>query len=43
MDKKLLMKSLKSIPLVKRKDVIMQITKNLLMKYPGGGSNGLQQ
>jgi predicted HTH transcriptional regulator len=38
MDKKLLMKSLKSIPLVKRKDVIMQITKNLLMKYPG--SNG---
>ena len=38
MDKKVLMKSLKSIPLVKRKDFIMQITKNLLMKYPG--SNG---
>lgn len=38
LDKKLLMKSLKSIPLVKRKDFIMQITKNLLMKYPGQNS-----
>lgn len=38
LDKKLLMKSLKSIPLVRRKDFIMQITKNLLMKYPGQNS-----
>ncbi len=32
-DKKMLMKSLKSIPLVKRKEFIMSVTKNLLMKY----------